>query len=98
MAALAERDKSVEVDGAFTRNIPGRTRHWARLGRFDAHSRMSRKPPKQRSQILSSAFAEKAQQRVEFVGRQRGGFGQARIIAILAWQNRKRDGVFARKR
>ena len=59
---------------------------------------MLRKPSKQRSQILSSAFAEKAQQRVEFVGRQRGGFGQARVIAILARQNRKRDGILARKR
>ena len=59
---------------------------------------MSRKPPKQRSQILLSTFAEKAQQRVEFMSRQRGGFDQARIVAILARQNRKCDGAFARKR
>src|SRR5262252_956893 len=58
---------------------------------------MSREPPKQRSQILFSAFAEKAQQRVEFVRRQRRGFSQARIIAILTRQNRERDGAFARK-
>src|SRR5262249_4595245 len=63
----------------------------------DARSRMSRQPPKQRSQILFSAFAEKAQQRVELAGRQRGGFGKARVIAILARQNRKRDGAFARE-
>ena len=97
-AALTERDESVEVDGAFTGDVTARTRHRAWLGRFDARSRMSRKPPKQRSQILLSTFAEKAQQRVEFVGRQRGGFGQARVIAILARQNRKCDGAFARKR
>src|SRR5262252_2957916 len=58
---------------------------------------MSRKPQQQRSQILFSAFTEKAQQRVEFVGRQRRGFSQARIIAILTRQNRKRDGACARK-
>src|SRR5262249_51356830 len=97
-AALTERDESVEVDGAFTGDISGRTRHRARLGRLDARSRMSRKPPKQRSQILFSAFAEKAQQYVEFMGRQPGGFGKARVIAILARQNRKRDGAFARER
>src|SRR5262249_59791500 len=59
---------------------------------------MSGQPPEQRSQILFSAFAEKAQQRVELVDRQRGGFGKARVIAILARQNRKRDGAFARER
>src|SRR5262249_1198570 len=83
---------------ACTGDVSRRTRHRARLGRFDARSRMSRQSPKQRSQILFSAFAEKAQQRVELVGRQRGGLGKARVIAILARQNRKRDGAFARER
>src|SRR5215813_5608792 len=59
---------------------------------------MSREPPQQRSQILFSAFAEKAQQRIEFVGRQRRSLGKTRVIAILTRQNRKRDGACARKR
>ena len=59
---------------------------------------MLRKPPEQRSQIFRPALAEKAQQGVELVVRQRRCVGKARIIAVLAGQECKGDGALARQR
>ena len=59
---------------------------------------MARQPAQQRAQILAPAFAEIAQQQIEFVARQGRGRGEPRIVAILAGQHRERDAVFARQR
>ena len=92
------REEPVEVDGALTGDISRRARHRARFRCVDERSRMVRKAPKQRCQILRPAFAKETEQRVEFIRRQGGRFGEARIVAILPRKHRKRDGSFVRKR
>src|SRR3954463_5048339 len=59
---------------------------------------MLRKPPEQRLQVLRSALTKEPQQRVELAIRQGRCVGEAWIIAILAGEECKRDGAFARKR
>ena len=57
-----------------------------------------REPAQQRAQIVAAAFAEKAQQRVELLPRQRRGRSKPDIVAILAGQHGERDAAFARQR
>ena len=45
------------------------------------------KSPQQCAQILMSARAEKAEQRIQLILRHGGGFGQARIVAVLSRQH-----------
>ena len=59
---------------------------------------MARQPAQQRAQIVPAAFAEKTQQRVELVGRQRRGRFEPRVVAIFAGQHRERDAALARQR
>ena len=78
--------------------IAGAARHRLRLRHIEARAGMAREPAQQRAQIFAAALAEETQQSVELVRRQRRGFGEPRVVAILAGQHRERDAALARDR
>ena len=89
------RREAVEIDRTQAGQIAGAARHRLRLAQLAAFAAMPREPAEQRPQIFHAAFAEVAQQRRELVGRQGRGFGEPRIVAVLARQHRERDALLA---
>ena len=94
----SEATKPVEINGALAGQIAGKAWYRLRLARFKIGAGITGEAAQQGAQILAAAFAEKSQQRVEFVRRQRRSRREPRVIAVFTRQHRKRDVAFARQR